>query len=404
MNPLLSEQQALWLIIQNSDIPFMLSIEPQDFTDPRLRKLYKTAREIYDQDGYVDMIKVSSNLNDEQTTFLFTVMAQGDLPSPSLGKSVFKILREARAVRECDKFDKTDFSPEQLPAAMIDHGMKLAKLIDSDKESIEQVKEMIKNPPAKVPTGVKEMDELLGGGITPTSLCILAAKSGSGKTYMAAKFAAEALRQGKTVHFTSLEMPSYQVHNRIMKGAMDKDVKENVDAFMNYGDRLIIQDRKSSINDVLGDMHRNATADLFIVDYLGLVKDKTHTNKVIELGSTSRSLKSFALFHRKPVLCLHQINRDSVRNDRQPRCHDLRGSGEIEENADEVMFLWNEKEHSGSGRKSMNELLEEQSLNDHFCVQENAFEQKIKFYVDKNRHGAEGEVEVLLDYRIGFLD
>lgn len=83
---------------------------------------------------------------------------------------------------------------------------------------------------------------------------------------------------------------------------------------------------------------------LVVVDYLQLLSGvKNLDNKVHEIGEISRGLKAIAREFDVPVLALSQLSRAvELRTDRRPQLSDLRDSGAIEQDADQVCFLYRE--------------------------------------------------------------
>ena len=80
---------------------------------------------------------------------------------------------------------------------------------------------------------------------------------------------------------------------------------------------------------------------LIIIDYLQLLKgDKAFKNNLPEYyGSISKMCKSIAKELDLPVICLSQLNRSvETRGNKYPELSDLRSSGEIEQDADLVIF------------------------------------------------------------------
>lgn len=81
---------------------------------------------------------------------------------------------------------------------------------------------------------------------------------------------------------------------------------------------------------------------LVVIDYLQLMPDcapgKGET-RAASVGRVSRALKAFALAENCVVLVLSQLNRDSAKDGREPQLHDLRESGDIEQDADKVILL-----------------------------------------------------------------
>jgi replicative DNA helicase len=97
---------------------------------------------------------------------------------------------------------------------------------------------------------------------------------------------------------------------------------------------------------------RQTPPRLIVVDYIGLMPDATPArgeNRAQSVGRVSRALKQFALRNDCVVMVLAQLNRDSERDERVPRIHDLRESGDIEQDADKIVLLHRPNEDPISG-------------------------------------------------------
>ena len=80
--------------------------------------------------------------------------------------------------------------------------------------------------------------------------------------------------------------------------------------------------------------------DIIYIDHLSLLGDKGEVER-LRLGNMSMALKNIAKKLNIPVVLLTQLNRNlETRKDKRPQLHDLRESGEIEQNADEVLGLY----------------------------------------------------------------
>lgn len=87
---------------------------------------------------------------------------------------------------------------------------------------------------------------------------------------------------------------------------------------------------------------------MVIVDYLGLVDEKIEGgNRVQVVGAISRGLKMLAMEAKVPVVALHQLNRDSAKEKREPQLHDLRDSGNVEQDANQVILLHRQEQCEG---------------------------------------------------------
>lgn len=90
-------------------------------------------------------------------------------------------------------------------------------------------------------------------------------------------------------------------------------------------------------------LHVSRPLDLIAIDYLGLISDceaGRGENKAAAIGRVTKALKSLAMELDCVILLLAQLNRQSVTDgNREPRLSDLRDSGDIEQDADRVIFI-----------------------------------------------------------------
>jgi replicative DNA helicase len=82
-----------------------------------------------------------------------------------------------------------------------------------------------------------------------------------------------------------------------------------------------------------------------MVDYVQIVKGKKSNNRTNEVDQISRDLLALAKEFDCPVLVLSQLSRDiEKRPDKTPLNSDLRESGQLEQDAEEIIFIHNEQE------------------------------------------------------------
>ncbi len=214
------------------------------------------------------------------------------------------------------------------------------------------------------PTGFIELDEMTGG-FQPSNLIIVAARPSVGKSAFVANIAEHAaLKEGKPVAFFSLEMSEIELAqrfiasqakvygDRLRKGKVSqRDWGKVVDACNRLESAPLWIDVTSDLG--LLDLRAKARRlhaqheeglGMIIVDYLQLMRmDESRSSMVEKVGQISRGLKLLANELEVPVVALSQLSRaNESRTDKRPILSDLRDSGNIEQDADLVAFLYRE--------------------------------------------------------------
>lgn len=213
-------------------------------------------------------------------------------------------------------------------------------------------------PSKRLDTGFRRLDGLLMG-MRPGNLIILAARPGVGKSAFAMDIAENVARKGKKVLVYSLEMSGEEISERwVSKNAgvpmekiiehrfEDKDLRSIVDSCQSLSTLPILVNDESNVapSKVRTDAVEIDDLELIVVDYVGLMEadggKKAKENRNLELGSISRDLKKLAMELQIPILMLCQLNRE-IDDETQPELRHLRDSGELEQNANKIMFIWN---------------------------------------------------------------
>ena len=107
---------------------------------------------------------------------------------------------------------------------------------------------------------------------------------------------------------------------------------------------LYIEDRTFGLDEIVSDItvsHQQGRCSAAYIDYLQLVSVPGGRGDTEErrISALTRRLKLLAKSLDIPIVINAQLNRDNVRNDRDPELQDLRGSGSIEQDSDRVVFL-----------------------------------------------------------------
>ncbi len=241
-------------------------------------------------------------------------------------------------------------------------------------------------------TGLRDLDRRING-LNKSDLIILAARPGMGKTTIALNIlSAVAKKTQKTVAFFSLEMSREQLATRLLAnesfvenqklitGRLNDDDWEKISlagAALSQTDIRVDDNPSITVAEMNALCRRLDNLGLVVVDYLQLMTSSGYgrqsDNRVQLIGDISRSLKIMAKELNVPVLCLSQLSRAAEsRPDKRPLLSDLRESGAIEQDADQVLLLYRDDYYNKeSPDKNIAEVI-----------------------VAKNRHGEQGTVRV----------
>lgn len=209
-----------------------------------------------------------------------------------------------------------------------------------------------------VNTGYAELDEM-SGGLRGGNMIVVAARASMGKTAFANNLALRLIRNGHPTLFFSLEQGSLEIGERMLsidsgvsahslrRGEVDdverqllNDTQNRINDFPLYiddrGDRNV-----SQIGATVRLFRRRHKIEVVMVDYLQMIRaDDDNVNREQQVARTSRALKSLARTLDIPVLVLAQLNREvEKRPDKRPKLSDLRESGSVEQDADQVWAI-----------------------------------------------------------------
>jgi len=208
-----------------------------------------------------------------------------------------------------------------------------------------------------LPSGLTRWDKSLGAGMELNTVTYLGARPGMGKTAAMCQIADILSERGKTVAFFSKEMSLEQIHMRMacrrarvayknyLEGiTTPEEDSRALDWVVKIASRptLYIDDSGAQdTGDVEAECRRIGPIDMIMADHLRLFGDKAE-NENKRLGVVSWRFKQMVKRARlnTRALVAVQLNREATkRSDPRPDLPDLRDSGEIEENADNVTML-----------------------------------------------------------------
>jgi len=222
--------------------------------------------------------------------------------------------------------------------------------------------------PHKLPgtsTGFLDLDDMTGG-MEPADLIIVAGRPSMGKTAFAMNVVEHvAVDEGLPVVVFSLEMGDKALGQRMLgsisridqhklkRGRLtDEDWSRMNMAMGKLCEAPIVIEETTGLS--IGGLRARARRvyrekgklGLIVVDYLGLMAAPGETRSM-GIGAVSRGLKALAKELDVPVMALSQLNRTlEARQNKRPILSDLRESGDIEQDADKVFFMYRDEEYN----------------------------------------------------------
>mgnify|MGYP000196634958 FL=1 len=245
-----------------------------------------------------------------------------------------------------------------------------------------------------IPTGISSLDEITTG-LNRSDMIVVGARPGMGKTSFALNIARNvAVNQNRPVAFFNLEMSREQMVNRLLSSEARVSSKKlrvgnltpdewgriAVASSVLCKAPIYLDDTASiTVPEMKARLRRQKDVAFVVIDYLQLMKSPGRIdNRVQEVTEITRGIKIMAKELNIPVMVCAQLARTTEKQaNHRPALADLRESGSIEQDADQVLFLYrdeyykNEKEDPTAVETGTSEVI-----------------------VSKNRHGELGTVKL----------
>lgn len=373
-----SEKHVLASMIQDNKCISMITsiLTPNDYYNPDYKRMHEIIVDLYNDNKPIDIITVSDKMGDEWLEHIATIT--GNLTTSAnvkhyalivKGKSVRRqYIEAAKQVIDASYdglFDNiVDFKNDVLQKMDIDvrdgkkEQSKISDIVSSTMIALE--KRYNTKDIGKKKYGYDWLDKMTGGA-HDTDLTFIAARPSVGKTTLAINIARNMAFKGNNAAIFSLEMSKEQLVEKMiaMESNVDsqkirrgKDLDETdwqciwesvgwlgslpVEIYDNI---FTIQEIRSECRS----LKNNNKLDIVFIDYLQLMhSSKKSGTRREEIESITRSLKMMAKELNVPVVVLSQLTRANEQDNRRPKLIDLRESGSIEQDADNVIFLHDE--------------------------------------------------------------
>lgn len=393
-----AERRVIGILIKHPHTvdTVMHRLSPEHFFDPVHRQVYEAILELYNQDGRISYTQVYNRLRvqgDGPWNDVLMKITESFVSELELGPSVDslnervarrRILQAVEEIQQLVLLEHTE-PIERIQARaqeLIFAATAQSDAADDIKDLVDVLRkcyvELLERREGKRPSGLlvkyPSIDSVTTG-FKKGDLIILAARPSMGKTSLVLNWAVNVAksRERTPVLIFSLEMDDVQIGDRFViselfrykqerggpevtareyQTRMDDEKFARTESIFNelYNLPVKIVDRRGMTVSEIRAHARKVKAEepnlgLIIIDYLQLIKPPANTTKswALVVGDIVRELRDLAGELDLPIILLSQLNRSvENRDNKRPVMSDLRDSGNIEEFADVVIFLYRE--------------------------------------------------------------
>ena len=322
------------------------------------KALYNLMLRYFQKKHNLNAYDLIASLKDKDVSYTSYILAlkDGFICSADSQNWIIRLqsLYEKRLLTDCN-------SSEDFKCALAEIGKYKLQVNETHllETAMQYIDEYEQQAATMIKTGYKNIDKLIGG-LQGGNYMVLAGSTGMGKTAMALNLIINIIQSKKNVLLFSLEMTAEELLSRIIANIM-RISSENIrnrcmtekewEKYLKYVSSKDFQEIQEhltipvSANLDIGKIEETvekSKADIVFIDYLGLIKGDVYKQNTYEqISDISRRLKLLAIETKKPIVVLHQLNRDMKdRADKRPKLSDIRDSGKIEQDADFITFVY----------------------------------------------------------------
>lgn len=344
-----------------------------DFTTRLNKKIFKAIQSLKRAKEEITMLTVKNKLTDEKNILSYLATLSENIYSTT-AESVYKKLIQLTKKRQMQTLlnesvtkikdaENIDIDIEKVIKELNkieDREVKEESLKEQIINTLDMIEKNMKNKnDYSLYTGMLDLDQLTCG-LHNEELTIIGARPGMGKTTFALQIADYIAKKKIPVMFISLEMSEEQIitkliakETRINSTKMRLGTLTDQEAVKVYEAGAELEEKSLYITSNLRTiqqievearkMKNKKNIGLIIIDYIQLIKSSQKFNlREQEVADITRTLKLLTLELKIPIIGLCQLNRNATRQ--EPMLSDLRESGAIEQDADNVIFIYQEEE------------------------------------------------------------
>ncbi len=356
-------------------------LTPECFYSMANMAVFQAMKSVFDKASPIDLLTVVAELKSTDKLdfvggpFYLTRLTDGVISTANVeahARIIYQNYLAREMIRLGGEMVKDGYNPETDPLSLVDrvhldvenirNKLYSGKEVPFSKEVSDVIVHSLKARDNEgmdligIDTGSQKLNRLTGGWQAP-DLIVIAARPGCGKTSLSLDLAERMASLGTPVGFASLEMSSRQLITKllskrarlsamqIMRGNYSQEQAQRLIASDKLGNLpIFINDRSNQISEIRSwaykIVRKHGVKALFF-DYLQLAGAyQPGRNRENEIAEISKQCKQMAKSLNVPVFLLSQLSRAA--DQKRPTLATLRESGAIEQDADQVIFIYDD--------------------------------------------------------------
>ena len=371
------------LIDTNSLYDVYNRLKPEMFSSDFGQDCYAEIIAMYDRGENINLISLAQALENHKwdSDYIGEILKECALAAPTsimMKSYADSIIKEYRSKMAKELFQRVSLAPKNIDNTISEVLARFEELQGNMEVRSKSLRQIVKENKGNyfnehvgeglVKTGFYKLDDCLGG-LEGGDVTVIGARPGIGKSALVTQIIGNMAQKGHRVGYFNLEMNESQVYERFVSrlaelsltrvrraksflGGEEESFNKANEEMSGYD--VIISTGSKSVGEIRAES-RHQQFDVIVIDYLQLVKaDRRYANRASEVGDISKAIKALAMELHIPIILLSQLNRVSESKEtKEPTMAELRESGDIEQDASNIVLMWNlsEKNRAFKGLK-----------------------------------------------------
>lgn len=355
-------------------------VKAEDFFDPACKLIFECMTELANDNHPIDEITVFDRvrrkniegeiggisrlyeIQEKVQTSLMSINASKIVKERSQARSLLLASRKCiEGILEGNNAESASILLDKSIRDIVDADQKEAGIKDASEALKEKLESMLEGNYefTSLKTGIDHLDDKLDeGGIGKGEVFVISAPTSCGKSQLALNIVLRAaVTDGKPIGIFSFEMPTEQLTKRMAQTASATNLRKFRDQVASESDKEAVYESLRRIKEApiytehyvrnidelrskARSMKRKYKIEALVIDYLQLIPYDTKMSKAEGISFISHGIKQLAIELDIPIILLAQVNREGAKRDSGLSIHDLRDSGDIENDADVILLMW----------------------------------------------------------------